>query len=330
MSQSDSAAPLDVSVAIPLFNEEGNIVELMTQVNAALDAIGPGNHEILAVNDGSEDETFRSLAALQSRFHRLRILNLSRNFGHQAAVTAALEHVRGDVVMVMDGDLQDDPGMLATFVAEYRAGADVVYARREGRPEGLLRRAAYAAHYRMMSMLSDSPVQVDAGDFCLMSRRAVDLVNGLPEKQRYVRGLRAWIGLKQVGVAVNRHERHSGVTKYSVVDLFGLAFSGLFAFSRIPLRVATLLGLMTVAGGCVYGIYVLIARVAGSPPQGFATLALLQVIFSGMLLLVLGVIGEYVGRIYEEVKKRPVYVVDKLYESEQDRGRESGNPISAG
>jgi dolichol-phosphate mannosyltransferase len=171
-----------------------------------------------------------------------------------------------------------------------------------------------------LALISDSPVQVDSGDFALLSRRAVDTLNELPERQRYLRGLRAWIGLEQVAVDVERNERIAGTSKYSLSDLISLAFNGLFAFSRVPLRLATLLGLITVLVGFGYGGYVLIARLSGNPPQGFATLALLQIGFSGMLLLVLGVVGEYIGRIYEEVKRRPIYVINREWKKGHNVG----------
>lgn len=309
-----------VTVAVPMHNEEESVGELLTRVSAILSVLPGDGHEILCVDDGSNDKTLDLLLAERAIHPMLRVISLSRNFGHQAALSAAFEHARGDVVMAIDGDLQDDPGLLPRFLEEYRAGADVVYARRKTRPDGPLKKLSYSLHYRLMAAISETPVQIDSGDFALMSRRAVDLIVSLPERQRYLRGLRSWIGLRQVGIDVDRHERFAGTSKYSTKALIALAFEGLFAFSRLPLRLATFLGFMTVVGGALYGLYVLVSRLAGAPPQGFATLALLQVGFSGILLLVLGVIGEYVGRIYDEVKRRPVYVVDRVWDSAESDG----------
>lgn len=299
-----------VTVAIPLFNEEPGIEQLLKRVNATLEELPrPGDHEILCVDDGSDDGTLAKLLEMRPTYPNLRILSLSRNFGHQAALSAALDAAGGDAVFVIDGDLQDDPATLPRFLEEYLKGADVVYATRARRSESLWLRTAYSIHYRLLARLSETAIPVDAGDFSLLSRRAVDLLRSLPERHRYLRGLRAWVGLVQVGVPVDRGERFAGHTKYRVKDLIGLSLSGLFAFSVIPLRVATFLGAISVLGGLVYGTYVLIDRLSGGSPQGFAALALMQIVFAGMILLVLGVIGEYIGRIYDEVKRRPIYVL---------------------
>lgn len=303
-----------VTIAVPLHNEEESVKELLRRVAEVLDDLPATGHEILCVDDGSTDKTLELLVEGRADNPHLKVISLSRNFGHQAALSAAFDHAKGDVVLAIDGDLQDDPAALPRFIEEYKAGADVVYARRKNRPEGAFKRIAYSLHYRLMAAISESPVQLDSGDFALLSRRAVDLLISFPERQRYLRGLRSWIGLKQVGVDVDRQERYAGTSKYSFRALGALAFEGIFAFSRLPLRIATVLGLLTVAGGLLYATYVLISRVFGVPPAGFSTLALLQIGFSGTLLLVLGVIGEYVGRIYEEVKRRPLYVVDRVWE----------------
>jgi polyisoprenyl-phosphate glycosyltransferase len=299
-----------VTVAVPLFNEEQTVPVLLKAVSTVLDGLPMREgHEILCIDDGSDDRTLECLLAAQNSYPNLRIISLSRNFGHQAALSAALDHSVGHVVFVIDGDLQDDPAVLPRFIEEYLNGADVVYAKRASRPESLWRRGAYALHYRLLSALSEFPIPVDAGDFSLLSKKAVELIRALPERQRYLRGLRAWIGLNQVGLEVDRKGRVAGESKYSFGDLVALAFDGLLAFSVVPLRIATFAGILTVIGGLGYGVFVFINRLIGGPPQGFATLALLQILFSGMLLLILGVLGEYVGRIYEEVKGRPTYII---------------------
>ena len=309
-----------VSIAVPLYNEEESISELLRRVSEALASVPGDCHQIVCVDDGSTDGTLDRLVGARPDYPSLKVVSLSRNFGHQAALSAAFEHATGDVVLAIDGDLQDDPAVLPRFIEEYLKGADVVYARRTNRPEGLLKRLAYSIHYRLLAMISESPIQLDSGDFALLSRRAVNLMVALPERQRYLRGLRSWIGLHQVGIDVDRHERFAGTSKYSWSGLASLAFEGIFAFSRVPLRLATILGIFTMLAGALYGLFVVISRFAGAPPQGFSTLALLQIGFSGALLLVLGVIGEYVGRIYEEVKRRPIYVVDHVWENRAPHG----------
>ena len=308
-----------ITVAVPLFNEEPGVEQLLKRVSGVLEDLPRSDeHEILCVDDGSDDGTLDALLRMRSPYPNLRIISLTRNFGHQAALSAALDAARGEAVFIIDGDLQDDPSLLPRFIDEYVNGADVVYAVRRQRPESLWLRAAYAIHYRLLKLMSDTAIPLDAGDFSLLSRRTVDHMKTLPERQRYLRGLRAWVGSKQVGIAVERGERFAGSSKYSIRDLVRLSLDGLLAFSIIPLRIATFVGAATVVAGAGYGIFVLIARIAGAAPQGFATLALLQVIFAGMILLVLGVIGEYIGRIYEEVKRRPVYLIADEWGPETD------------
>jgi polyisoprenyl-phosphate glycosyltransferase len=304
-----------VSVVIPLFNEEDVVETTVRTVFGVLSGLSiPDQHEVLCVNDGSRDSTLPKLLTLRHEFPRLVVIGLSRNFGHQAAVTAGMDHARGDAVFVIDGDLQDDPTVLGKFIEEYRDGADVVYAQRTGRKESLPMRAAYALHYRLLSTMSSVDIPIDAGDFALVSRDVADVMSSLPERQRYLRGLRAWVGFKQVGVAVERGDRAGGASKYSLADLVGLALDGILAFSVVPLRIATALGLFGLLGGLVFGVYALVARIAtGAAPQGFTALALLQIGFGGTVLLMLGVLGEYVGRIYEEVKARPIYVIERTF-----------------
>jgi len=308
-----------ITVAVPLFNEEPGVEQLLKRVSGVLEDLPRSDeHEILCVDDGSDDGTLDALIRMRSPYPNLRIISLTRNFGHQAALSAALDAARGEAVFIIDGDLQDDPSLLPRFIDEYVNGADVVYAVRRQRPESLWLRAAYAIHYRLLKLMSNTAIPLDAGDFSLLSRQTVDHMKTLPERQRYLRGLRAWVGSKQVGIAVERGERFAGSSKYSIRDLVRLSLDGLLAFSIIPLRIATFVGAATVVAGAGYGIFVLIARIAGAAPQGFATLALLQVIFAGMILLVLGVIGEYIGRIYEEVKRRPVYLIADEWGPETD------------
>jgi len=302
-----------VSVGIPLYNEEQNIPELVRRVRAVLDDLPGEQHEIVFVNDGSTDRTLELLEEEAARDPDLVVVNLSRNYGHQAAVTALLEHAANDVVVIMDGDLQDSPEAIPRFVEKYKEGFDVVYATRIKRKENLLLRVSYFLFYRLMRLLSNVPMPLDSGDFSLLSRRVIAAINSTPEFNRYVRGLRAWAGFEQVGIPVERAARQSGQSKYGVKGLVKLAFDGIFSFSVVPLRLATLIGLLMVFLSAIYGAYALYVKLfLGQSPVGFTALILTVIMLSGIQLVFLGVIGEYVGRIYWESKGRPVYVVEKI------------------
>jgi polyisoprenyl-phosphate glycosyltransferase len=302
-----------VSVAISLYNEEAVFPELLRRLQAVLGGLPGGPHEIVFIDDGSMDATFDLVAAAAKADPRVRGVSLSRNFGHQAALSAALDHVSGDVVIVMDGDLQDPPEQIPRFLEEHHRGFDVVYARRVGRKEGWVLRACYYFFYRMIAALSNLRLPLDAGDFSLLSRRVVTEINAIPEHHRYLRGLRTWVGFRQTGIAVERSPRAAGRSGYTLGKLLRLAFDGIFAFSMAPLRAAATLGFVTVAAALVFAAYSLYVKlVVGKSPQGFTALILVVTFFSGVQLLFLGVIGEYLGRVYEETKRRPRYVVGRM------------------
>jgi dolichol-phosphate mannosyltransferase len=301
-----------ICVAIPLYNESEGFPELLRRLTDVLDAIPGGPHEMVFVDDGSADGTFERVAAAAAADRRIVGVSLSRNFGHQAALSAALDHATGDVVVVMDGDLQDPPEAIPTLIAEYQKGFDVVYVRRTARKEGLLLRASYYLFYRMIAILSNVELPLDAGDFGLLSRRVVEEVKAIPERHRYLRGLRSWVGFRQTGVAVERAARAAGKSSYTPAKLLRLAFDGIFAFSMAPLRAAALLGLAAIAGSLIFAAYAVYVKfVLGRSPVGFTALILVLTFFSGVQLLSLGVIGEYLGRVYEETKGRPRYIVDR-------------------
>lgn len=302
-----------LSVAIPVYNEEDGLPELLRRVGAVLDGVPGGPHEMVLVDDGSRDRTLAMLVDAAARDPRLVVVALSRNFGHQAALTAAMDHVTGDATVLMDGDLQDAPEAIPQFLEHFHDGYDVVYARRVRRKEGPLLRFAYYVFYRFAARMADTPLPVDAGDFGLLSRRVVDQLRGAPERHRYLRGLRSWVGFRQIGVDVEREERFAGRSKYSASKLLRLALDGIFAFSTLPLRAAAMLGAMTVVLTSAFALYSLYAKFfLGRSPQGFTAIILIVSFLSGVHLIFLGVIGEYVGRIYEEVKRRPPYVVGKV------------------
>lgn len=302
-----------VSVAIPVYNEEANVLEVVRRVGAVLDELPGGPHQLLFVDDGSSDRTRALLENSAAADPRVTVVALSRNFGHQPALTAALDHVGGDVVILMDGDLQDRPEAIPDFLAAHARGYDVVYAQRVDRKEAWWLRLCYFVFYRLMGAMSRLRLPVDAGDFCLMSRRAVDELRRASDFHRYLRGLRAWVGFKQLPLPVERAPRHGGRPKYSLLTLIGLALDGIFSFSVLPLRLAVVIGALAISLSGGFGLYAIYAAlVLDRSPQGFTAQLLTIVFLSGVNLFFLGVIGEYVGRIYEQSKARPLYVVDTV------------------
>jgi polyisoprenyl-phosphate glycosyltransferase len=302
-----------LSIAIPIHNEELVLPELLFRTLTVLDGIPGGPHELLFVDDGSTDRTITILEEAAQRDPRILAISLSRNFGHQAALTAALDHVTGDATVLMDGDLQDSPEAIPRFLEKFSEGYDVVYAKRTGRKESWPLRLAYYVFYRLLAQLSDLRLPLDAGDFALLSRRVVGHLQRFKEHHRYLRGLRTWVGLRQIGIVVERSERHSGSSKYGVLRLFKLASDGIFAFSIVPIRAAAILGAASMVLSGLFALYAIFARLfLHQSPKGFTALLLLITFLSGTLLFFLGIIGEYVGRIYEETKGRPIYVIDRL------------------
>ncbi len=302
-----------VSVAIPLHNEASVLADLLRRVGAVLDALPGGPHEIVMVDDGSSDETMAGLEQAAGREPRLVAVSLSRNFGHQAAITAALDHVTGDATVIMDGDLQDRPEAIPQFLELFSQGYDVVYAKRVRRKEPWWLRLCYFTFYRLLARLSDVQLPTDAGDFGLVSRRVVEQLRRMPEHHRYLRGLRSWVGFRQIGVEVERAERHAGTSSYSIWRLVKLAGDAIFAFSIVPLRVAAIAGFLAMSASVLFALYSLYAKVwLHQSPVGFTAVIWVVTFLSGTILVFLGVMGEYLGRIYEELKARPVYIVDRV------------------
>lgn len=303
-----------VSVAIPVYNEEQILPELLRRLRAVLGTIPGGPHEIVIVDDGSTDGTPDILRSEAARDPRIVGIVFSRNFGHQAALTAALDHVSGDVAVVMDGDLQDAPENIPAFLEKYYEGYDVVYARRMRRKEVWWLRLCYYAFYRLITALSDARLPLDAGDFGLMSRRVVDEIRAMPEHHRYLRGLRSWVGFRQTAIPVERAGRYAGEPKYSPLKLLKLAADGIFSFSIVPLRFATLLGALTMSLAMVYAVYSLYVKfVEGRSPIGFTALIIAIIFLAGVQLFFMGIIGEYVGRLFEASKARPNYIVAEKF-----------------
>ena len=306
-------ASVTLSVVVPVFNEASGLDALHERVSSTLRHAGVA-YEIVLVDDGSRDGSWERMAALAERDPHLVLVRLSRNFGHQVAITAGLDHACGEAVVVMDADLQDPPEVVPQMIERWRAGYDVVYGRRERRlGEGLFKRATASLFYRLVRRLTAVEIPADTGDFRLMSRRAVEAFRSLQERNRFVRGMVAWVGFRQTAVDYVREARHAGETKYPVRKMVRFAGDAIFSFSHVPLRFATGLGLASSTAGFGYAVYAILARVLGWPTvQGWASLMVAIIFLVGVQLISLGIIGEYIGRIYDEVKARPLYLTDTV------------------
>ena len=299
-----------ISVILPVYNERETLPELKARLTPILDVQVGGSFEVLFVDDGSRDGSDLIIDGFHDRDPRFKAIHFSRNFGHQAALQAGLDAASGDAVALMDADLQDPPELLGQFIERWRQGYDVVYAVRKKRKEAFWKRSAYAVFYRTMKAISEIDVPLDAGDFCLMDRRVVDTLVSLRERNRYLRGLRSWVGFKQIGVEYERDARHAGDPKYTLRKLVGLALSGYIGFSSAPLRLATWLGLASAMTGFLVALWAIYTKLAGIySPRGWASTIAIIMFIGGAQLLMLGVIGEYLSRVYDEVRRRPLYIV---------------------
>lgn len=299
-----------LSVVLPVYNEETIIPELYHRIIQALGGLCE-SYEVVFVNDGSKDRSLQLLYDLAAQDRRVKVVNFSRNFGHQVAITAGLDYSRGQAVIVMDADLQDPPEVIPALVAKWREGYDVVYAvRTERTGEGTVKRGTAALFYRLLRSVAKVDIPVDTGDFRLMSRRAVDALQRLRERHRFVRGLSSWIGFRQTAVPFVREARFAGETKYPLAKMVKLAFDGITAFSFVPLQFATYLGFAAASVSFCYIVYAILQKVlTDAPVLGWASLIVAILFIGGVQLITLGIMGEYIGRIYEEIKQRPLYIV---------------------
>lgn len=301
-----------LSIAIPVFNEEENLPQLAGRLKTAIAALQFDDYEIIFVDDGSSDATPGVLVSLHDTDSHIRVIRFSRNFGHQAALQAGMDESRGDALVFMDADLQDPPEVIADFVAQWRAGYEIVYAIRKKRKENFFKRASYKVFYRSLQAVANIDVPLDAGDFCLMDRRVVNALKALPERNRFLRGLRSWIGFAQIGVEYERQARLGGAPKYTVGKLLGLALSGYIGFSAVPLRVASALGTLSALAGLGLMVWAVLQKITGHPtPWGWASTVSMILFMGGMQLGVLGIVGEYLSRTYDEVRRRPLYIVSR-------------------
>ena len=304
---------MELSLVIPVFNEEATLPELRGRLSEILPLVG-GETEVILVNDGSRDATPELVSGICREDARFRGIHFSRNFGHQAAVAAGLRYSRGRAVVVMDADLQDPPQLVLSLLQKWREGYEVVYARHTRRErEGWLKRLFAFGYYRVLQRVAQHDVPSDTGDFCLMDRRVVDLLNTMPERNRYIRGLRAWVGFRQTAVDFERPGRFAGEPKYTFRKSLSLAVNGIISLSKAPLRIATWFGLIVSLTSFVLAVAFVIQKLTvGFEIRGWASTVVIILFLGGVQLLTIGIIGEYISRIYDEVKQRPLFVVREL------------------
>ncbi len=322
MPDSSPRSPTLLSVVAPVYNEQ-ELVERF--VRRACAAVADYTFELVLVNDGSTDDTPALLDRMAAEDPRVRVIHLSRNFGHQAALTAGLEHAVGDVVAMIDADLQDPPELIPTMVARWEAGSDVVYAVRRAREgETAFKLATASWFYKLFDKLAQVDLEPNSGDFRLLDRRALDALLTMTERSRFLRGMTVWVGFTQTAVSYERDPRHAGETKYTLRKMLRFSLDAIASFSHVPLQLATYVGLLSAGLAFVAIPVVLGLHFAGSYLPGFGSLTIAILLLGGIQLIALGVIGEYVGRIYDEVKHRPLYIVRE----ERNRPEDLGGPVA--
>ena len=322
------------SLIVPVYNEEATLPELYRRVQAVMEQMD-GEVELILINDGSRDRSLHLVRELHENDHRVCYLSFARNFGHQIAVTAGLNFARGKAVIVMDADLQDPPELIFEMVDEWRKGYQVVYAQRISRTRyqdgyGWFKRGTAYLFYRILKRLANIDIPTDTGDFCLMDRQVLDILNAMPEQHRYIRGLRAWIGFRQTSVMYARERRFAGEVKYTFQKSLSLAIDGLVSFSKVPLRIATYVGLFAALIALVMVLLIIYWRLfyPHSPLTGYAVIGSLLFFLGSVQLFSIGILGEYIGRIYEQVKGRPLYILDEVAGFASDGG--VGNSVKSG
>ena len=303
-----------LSMVIPCYNETANLEALFQRLAAALDPLGL-SYEVICVNDGSRDQTLDQLIAWHRRDDRIKVINFSRNFGKEVALTAGLDYSRGAAVIPLDADLQDPPELIGAMVEQWRSGYDVVYAtRRSRREEGWLKQWTAELFYQVLHVLSPVPIPANTGDFRLMDRRVVEALKALPERTRFMKGLFAWVGFRQTAIYFDRPERYRGETTWNYWKLWNFALEGITSFSLVPLKVWGYLGLGFASCAFGYGSFLILRTIIlGVDVPGYASLMVTVLFLGGIQLMSLGILGEYLGRVYQEVKGRPLYLVRDVY-----------------
>lgn len=299
------------SIIIPIYNEEQTLPVLHERLVSALHPLGE-TFEVILIDDGSKDNSFELLRQIHAADERFKVLRLSRNFGHQVAISAGLDFARGEAVILMDGDLQDPPELLPKMIDKWKEGYQVVYTVKTSRKENPLKRFAFKTFYRVLHALSSIQIPMDAGNFSLMDRKVVEVLRQIPERHRYISGLRAWVGFRQIGIEYDRDPRFAGEPQMSFGRLLQLALDGIFSFSNVPLRVASYVGFLSALVAFGGGLFVVYEKLfTDKAILGWASTICTITFLGGLILMTLGVIGEYIGRIYDEVKQRPLYIISE-------------------
>ncbi len=309
---------VDYSIVIPVYNEEEVIEHTYERLKTVMQS-ADGNYELLFINDGSKDRSVDILLQLSEQDKTIKIVDFSRNFGHQIAITAGMDYASGNAIVIIDADLQDPPELILEMIQKWKEGYDVVYAKRTARKgETFFKKQTASAFYRTLRAMTEIDIPIDTGDFRLIDRKVCDQMNNIHEKNRFVRGLVSWVGFKQTAVEYERDERFAGETKYPLKRMLKLSLDGITSFSYKPLKLANYLGASLSLIGFVYMLIVLYQKLFTSTTvTGWSSIIVIQLFFSGITLMMLGVIGEYIGRIYDEAKNRPLYIVKDIYQHEQ-------------
>ena len=300
-----------VSILVPIYNSASFMNLLLESIDKQR-RLSNWDLELVLVDDGSRDKSYEKIEELAKTYTYVKGIKLSKNFGHQIAVKTALNHCSGDYIAIIDDDLQDPPALLPVFFEYLDKGYDVAYGVRKKRKESIIKRLAYSSFYKILKGMSDIHIPIDSGDFCVMKKHVVDNMLKFPEQNPFLRGIRAWVGFKQIGVAYDRDARLQGQSGYTFKKLLKIALDGIFSFSSAPIRLITILGFIGFGFACIYSFLTIYAYFfKGIETKGFATLAILISFFSSLMLICLGIIGEYIVRIYDEVRARPYVVIEK-------------------
>jgi dolichol-phosphate mannosyltransferase len=316
---------MELSLVIPIYNEEQVIHELFKRLLGLLDTfkskhgISPEDIEVILVNDGSKDNSLSLLVSLTKQHKSFRVLNLSRNFGHQIAVTAGIEFAKGKAVVLMDADLQDPPEFILDLYAKHKEGFDVVYAvRKQRKGESYFKLLAAKLFYRIMKKMTSIDIPLDTGDFRIMGRNVVDVLISMKERHRFIRGMVTWVGFRQVGLTYERHERFAGTSKYPLLKMMRFAWDAITSFSTTPLRMVSYLGVMVAFAGFLYSVFIIYLKIfTDQTISGWSSVMIVILFMSGINLITLGAIGEYVGRISEQSKNRPLYIIENIYQNNE-------------
>jgi len=299
-----------ISVIIPVYNSEPIQKELYKRLSAVLNSY-KHEYEVIYINDGSHDNSAQAIKEICLKDKKIKLIDFSRNFGHQAAICAGLKKAKGDIVAIIDDDLQDPPEVLPKFLDKLQDGYEVIYGIRKKRKENIFKRVIFYTFYRLLKLVSNYEIPYDSGDFCVMDRKIVDVINRFPESNKFLRGIRSWAGFRQTGIEYERHSRYAGKSQYSLRKYLHFAFDAIFSFSYLPLRIMAIVGFCAAGLSFIYGCYIFISKLSGRIEHvpGFTTIFLAIIFIGGLVLISMGIIGEYIVRLYDEAKRRPHYII---------------------